>query len=200
MWSDTFGPSLNGTTGKSKNSATERHSKLKSTSRLSLEVIAKGGDTMKIEVKYANIDELQEVPEVKQFSTPWTDKEKTIIKESFQKDGFNPGISRILVTQDMKVIDGYKRLALAREIGIEKIPVQIYQVDPDNFRAKGIDEEIANIRLIEIALQRNIGHNLSPEEVEKIQDTLQNLKDKKKEKEKESNKILKDTTKVKIAV
>ena len=155
---------------------------------------------MKIEILYKNIDELKEIPKIKNLSCPWTENEKALMKESLQKDGFNIGLSRILVTKDMEIIDGYKRVALAKEIGIKKVPVQIYSIEPDNFRVQEISQEIANLRLIRIAVQRNIGHKLSDSELKKIQKLTRKIEQEKEKKETKSNKIIEKIIGMKIAV
>ena len=148
--------------------------------------------------KFVKIEELKEIPEIKKMSVPYTEKEQKLMETSFKKDGFNPAVSMILITPDKEVIDGYKRIEIAQKLGIKSIPVITYEVYEDSFRDTSVKKAIVKTRLIEIALQRNMGHNFSEKEMQKIGANLHRLENKKEKLDKISMQKQKEEARKKV--
>jgi len=91
-----------------------------------------------IERTELDINEIKEVDEFKSL-IPYNNQYDEL-KKSVKENGF---LFPIIVNKDKEVIDGYTRLRVARELGVSRIPVEIYETN-------GREEELEMILSLNI--------------------------------------------------
>ena len=108
-----------------------------------------------------DVNELKEVDEFKSLIPSNNQYEE--LKKSIKENGF---LFPIIINKNKEVIDGYTRLRVAKELGISKIPVEVYETN-------GREEEL------EMILDLNIWRrHLSKDEIIMLIDKVREMKKK----------------------
>ena len=80
-------------------------------------------------IQFKNIEELKEDKDFLELVPRASGEDYARLKESIEKNGFNAGMSRIFITPDGTILDGYTRYQIAKELSIEKVPVEVKELD-----------------------------------------------------------------------
>lgn len=123
---------------------------------------------MIVYVDVTNLKPIKEIEEVRRER-----KESLLLVDLFKKEGFNPAISKLLINEDNEIIDGYERLKICKQLKIQKVPVEIYQVETKN-------KEIRTLEYVKMHLLRNFKEY--EDALEKIEEIDKKIEEIRKEK------------------
>ncbi|MEM3473826.1 MAG: hypothetical protein QW735_04485 [archaeon] len=104
-------------------------------------------------IVYKNINELKEMEEIKEIKNkikPIKNNDE-ILEFSLRTEGFNPGISKILIDTENRIIDGYKRYEICKKLRISEVPVEIYTI----YSETEVENQIKKLEYQKLHLLRN---------------------------------------------